>query len=493
MKKLILALVYLLLVARCQARIITVDANGSADFETIQAAINDSNDGDIVVVRPGIYTGSGNRDIDFKGKAITVRSIEPHEPSVVAATVIDCQAGPFTPHRGFHFYNGEDANSVLDGFTITNGYVSDYGGGILCEEAGPTISNCTISGNTADMFGGGLYWCDGPITNCTISGNTAGGFGGGGLAFCGGPITNCIITGNSAERWGGGLAFCSSPVSNCVIAGNSAVQNGGGLYRCDGSVSNCTISGNTAGEFGGGLYVCNGEVINCILWANSDDGGMDESAQIHGGTSVVTYSCIQGWTSGGTGNISADPHFVDSDNGDYHLKSEAGRWDPSAPAEIDLVGDGFINLFDFAVFASFWHKEGESIPADLDDSGVVDLSDLRILLDNYPTSCMPGAWVFDGVTSPSIDGGDPNSDWTAELWPNGKRINMGTYGGTSQASKKGNIADFDVSGAVNFSDFAYFGDNWQREEVLLPEDLNRDGRVGLADLVIFADKWLWQE
>jgi hypothetical protein len=46
---------------------------GPADFRTIQAAVGDANDGDTVLVAPGTYTSDGNRDIDFRGKAITVR------------------------------------------------------------------------------------------------------------------------------------------------------------------------------------------------------------------------------------------------------------------------------------------------------------------------------------------------------------------------------------------------------------------------------------
>jgi hypothetical protein len=50
--------------------------------------------------------------------------------------------------------------------------------------------------------------------------------------------------------------------------------------------------------------------------------------------------------------------------------------------------------------------------------------------------------------------GDPSSDWSDESWPNGKRINMGAYDGTIQASKNGNLADFDIDGSVNFVGFA---------------------------------------
>ena len=73
---------------------IAVERNVPSEYATIQAAINASSNGDVVIIAPGTYTGDGNRDIDFLGKAITVRSTDPDDPSVVAATVIDCQNIP---------------------------------------------------------------------------------------------------------------------------------------------------------------------------------------------------------------------------------------------------------------------------------------------------------------------------------------------------------------------------------------------------------------
>ncbi len=123
--------------------IITVDDDGVADFNNVQAAIDDANDGDEVVVQPGTYTGEGNRDIDFSGKAITVRSTDPNNPVIVAATVIDSGGTYFNQHRGFYFHSGEDANSVLLGLTITKGSAG-YGGGIYCYSASQMIEKCML-------------------------------------------------------------------------------------------------------------------------------------------------------------------------------------------------------------------------------------------------------------------------------------------------------------------------------------------------------------
>jgi hypothetical protein len=167
------------------------------------------------------------------------------------------------------------------------------------------------------------------------------------------------------------------------------------------------------------------------------------------GTVSVDYSCVQGGDADvhkgagveldwGGDNIDADPCFADMAGGDYHLQSSAGRWDANA-----------------------------------------------------------NVWVTDDNNSPCIDAGDPCSDWTEELWPHGKRINMGAFGGTPQASMSesdaGNIADLDFGGSVNWSDLKILTGKWLVEELLLAEDLNRDGLVNGWDFAIFADNWAWNE
>ena len=273
-----------------------------SQYTAIQAAIDDCNDGDVVIVAPGTYTGDGNRDISFEGKAITVRSTEPNDPNIVARTVIDCRGTQTNPHRAFHFHNGEGKNSVVAGLTITNGYgpdaqVEQYisaGGAIYCNQSNPTIANCIITDNTAFM-GAGL--CNtassSPIvTNCTFRDNSAwlappygGGAGGGMLNYDSSPtVTACMFTGSRASHGGAMHNGGSSPtIADCLFTDNSTSHTGAGMHNRDGSnptVSNCKFIRNSAGSSGGGIFNFTGSnpiVINCLFNDNSADkhgGGM---------------------------------------------------------------------------------------------------------------------------------------------------------------------------------------------------------------------------
>ena len=133
-----------------------------ADQPTIQAGIIAAIDGDTVLVADGTYTGTGNKRISFMGKAITVRSENGAEK-----TILNCE----NDGRGFTFKRQEARSSVLEGFTIINGN-STEGGGLYCFHASPTISECTIHYSEA-ILGGGIYCASSSllINDCTISNN----------------------------------------------------------------------------------------------------------------------------------------------------------------------------------------------------------------------------------------------------------------------------------------------------------------------------------
>ncbi len=366
MKNLIFTSVFLLLTVPCLAEIIIVDDDWPYDFNNIQAAIDYSSNGDFIFVFPGTYTGPGNRDIDFLGKAVTVRSIVPTDPYFVAQTIIDCNG----LGRGFNFISGEDANSVLAGFTITNG-TGRFGGGIYCESSSPMITNCIISGNTTDG-GGGIYcYISSPkIINCTITGNSAEREGGGIFCFDDSSpmITNCIISGNTAGE-GGGI-FClgsgSSPViTNCTITGNSTVYggSGGGIYYSSTSISkvtNCTITGNSTKGNGGGIYFASSSssifLTSSIIWSNADSSGTGQSAQVYDGQPNVWFSCIKDDNPDDADipfgedrcNIDDDPCFVEPGfwdvngfwhDGDYHLLASSPCIEAGNPSYTYHTGD----------------------------------------------------------------------------------------------------------------------------------------------------------
>lgn len=187
---------------------------------TIQAGIDAAFDGDTVLVADGTYTGEGNRDLDFDGKAIVVMSEEGPEE-----TTIDCQGSLVHPHRGFYFHSGESLNSVVLGLTIRNGcsYAVSwdrYGGAIYCSGASPTIANCLIVENTANLGGGISCAHSSPrIAGCTFSGNHAD-LGGG--IECRGTsstvVVNCILWGDvSSEIYV--VEGCSITVSYSDVEG----------------------------------------------------------------------------------------------------------------------------------------------------------------------------------------------------------------------------------------------------------------------------------
>ncbi|MCX7000484.1 MAG: hypothetical protein NT106_09355 [Candidatus Sumerlaeota bacterium] len=106
-----------------------------------------------------------------------------------------------------------------------------------------------------------------------------------------------------SDGYGGGLYQCNFIIQNNLIYFNSA-NNGGGIYDCDGVIQNNNILENSATQQGGGLYGCQASIRNCIIWGNS----APTDAQLYDCFRPY-YSCIQDWTVGGPGNITADPQM----------------------------------------------------------------------------------------------------------------------------------------------------------------------------------------
>ena len=185
----------------------TVDDDGSADFDTIQAAVNAAADGDVILIAPGTYTSNSSAGVvSISSKSLTLQSSG--EP---ALTILD----------------GQDERSVIscstcpsitiEGLTITRGgYNEDWldGGGIRCMASGMTVSNCIISNNSISMGGDGgagmiclsTYYndiYDPVITNCTFENNHCASYGGAIEVSLSTPtITGCTFADNTAAMGG---------------------------------------------------------------------------------------------------------------------------------------------------------------------------------------------------------------------------------------------------------------------------------------------------
>lgn len=167
------------------------------DWDTIQEAIFAATDGDEVIVADGVYTGLFNKNIDFGGLAITVRSENGPENCT-----IDCEMDG----RGFQFRFGEGPDSIARGFTIVNGS-AERGGGIWCDTgSSPTIDNCVFKGNVAGDGGGAYFISSATIVDCTFVGNSASDSGGGIASGDDGTlsISRCTFSGNVANGTGAG-------------------------------------------------------------------------------------------------------------------------------------------------------------------------------------------------------------------------------------------------------------------------------------------------
>ena len=194
-------------------------------YNKIQDAIDAAYEHDIIIVRPGIYTGVGNYEINPTGKSITIQSTDPNDIEVIESTIIDPnQAGP-----GFYFESGENENCIIQGLTITNAHRGGSGGGIYCYNSQPTIRKCIIENCTSNTHGGGLFFLDSVIrlSDCIIRNNSAAADGGGIESFRSeGSVTNCLFYANNNSTWrGGGIDIYGSEsfiITNCTFTANSA-------------------------------------------------------------------------------------------------------------------------------------------------------------------------------------------------------------------------------------------------------------------------------
>lgn len=323
--------------------------------------------------------------------------------------------------NSYHVVTGTntDSSAILDGFTITAGYANgfssnNFGGGMYNNSGSPIVTTCAFTGNFAVERGGGM---------CNLQSNPT--------------VTNCIFSGNSSDNIGGGMynnIFSSPTITNCTFSDNSAVLGGGGMYnRSNPTMTNCTFSGNSAYS-GGGVYsnyYQSPKLTNCILWGNTASLGPQIYDGSYPGAPTVSFSDIQGgWA--GTGNINANPLFVDANGPDNIPGTEDDnlRLSPGspcidtasntavpavlttdldgkdrfvdgdcngmatvdmgafefAPADIgDFDSDCYVDLYDYAVIAASWLQNdplSDIAPTPAGD-GMVDAADLAVLAEHW--------------------------------------------------------------------------------------------------------------
>lgn len=235
------------------ADILTVHPDGSGDFPTIQAAIDASVDGDVVVLTAGEFQGEGNRALKWRGKAITVRGETGNAADVTIESENDYQYGP---GRAMIFNEGEGPDTRLEDVTVYGGYgAGEDPGTVECQGTSPTFSGCVFS------YGFGI------TVHCS----------GGEPTF-----VDCEWRGNHVVQLSGspGLTASAAILRGCRFEGNWNDDVCGAASIGHATISDCIFTDNTTDLFGGSLCIGQGSVV--------EDSSISGGAQYYGAAVVVS-------------------------------------------------------------------------------------------------------------------------------------------------------------------------------------------------------------
>ncbi|MBN1343616.1 MAG: hypothetical protein JXQ73_13090 [Phycisphaerae bacterium] len=375
------------------------DGSSGHPFDAIQEALDRTSDGDEVVVLPGRYTGVGNRGVVFPNRAVTVRSVDPNDPNVVAGTVVDCEGAD----RGFSIVGGQGRETVVAGLTIANGS-GDGGGAILCVDSSPTIDRCVMTRcNSSLSRGGGVKAVGGSakIMRCRISSTRTGG----GMELDGGEplVIGCELVENmNSLPWEGVLCKngCHATIVNTIIAKSGL---GFTLLRVMGDGS--TVVAINCALIGCRLYAADSlsgadlTLRNCIAWGAGR--ACADRFFVEGGSSLSVSYCV---IMGGEGAVTAEPgsSFVwGPGNVDVDpMWTPGGRLRPGSPC---------INAGDPSTVAD------PNFPTDIDGDERVLAGRVDIGPDEFLDSDgddLPDVWerFYFGSATGADPNGDPDGD-----------------------------------------------------------------------------------
>lgn len=389
------------------------DGSLGLPFDTLSDAFGAALSGDEIVVLDGLYTGDDNKNLDFTGREIDVRSM-----NGAANCVIDLEGSG----RAFYVPNIPGSpDVVIEGLTIRRGAGAFQpglfdGGAILAVQAAPVIRDCvfedndggeggavsveigtgllriegcTFRGNTGSS--GGALSADAPrieIDDCAFIGNDASGVGGAILTF-GVPgesihVSRSVFFDNSAASSGGALGcawFGEASVEQCLFAGNSA-PNGGAIGGAAGSytLSHCAIVGNSATAAGGGVrldFGLDATIVNSIVRGNAAPSGAQIAVHSTNSDLLIAWTNLEGGAAGialtgggslvsATALIDADPLFVDPtgpDGDPATVLDNDYRLGPGSPS-VDAADNASIPEDSTDVDDD--QDRGERVPLDLD-------------------------------------------------------------------------------------------------------------------------------